>query len=69
MIDHFNVEFFHDSMIFVVHMNLCLDCTFFFTSYSKINMIYEVCFKLCTHISNDYKIYVNAQKNLECINS
>ena len=50
MIDHFNVEFFHDSMIFVVHMNLCLDCTFF-TLYSKINMIYEVFFlTLYSHI-------------------
>ena len=29
MIDHFNVNFFHDSIIFVVHTNLCLDCTFF----------------------------------------
>ena len=38
MIDHFNVNFFHDSMIFV--------------------------FNLYTHILNDYKIYVNAQKTL-----
>ena len=41
MIDHFNVNIFHDSMIFG--------------------------FNLYTHISNDYKIYVNAQKNIEFI--
>ena len=35
-------NFFMTQMIFV-HMNLCLDCTFFIL-YSKTNMIYEVCF-------------------------
>ena len=33
MIDHLNVNFFHDPIIFVIHTNLCLDCTFF-ASYS-----------------------------------
>ena len=63
MIDHSNVEFLHDSMIFV-YVRIYVYTVHFFTSYSEINMIYEVCFKLRTHISNDYKIYVNAQKKI-----
>ena len=60
-------NFFNDSMIFVVHMNLCLDCTFFFTSYSKINKIYEVCFKLCTHISKIIRFMLMLKKTLNVL--
>ena len=41
-LEHFKINIYH-TYFFIVHMNLCIDCTFF-TLYSKINMIYEVCF-------------------------
>ena len=68
MFVYFNLEFFHDSMIFV-HMNLCLDCTFF-TLYSKINMIYEVClltFVLTYQMITRFMLML--KKNLEFINN